>query len=195
MLRAVITIIGKAFFYREKIQQCLIWIGRFGYLLFILYGLIEWLRPGTIAEKLQRRRTLLYCIFSVILGSCVSFVIGCLWHRRRPFVAAGERALIAHKDNPSFPSNHSMNAMAAACMLLARHNVWGIPFALWAVVLGATRVICRLHYISDVVGGFAIGIASMIVVKKSRLAKEAATSILWIYDGIALCLAKWIHYL
>ena len=97
---------------RRTWLHILTWITRFGYWLFILYGLLEWFRPRPIAEQIKRRKTLVYCLFSVILGSSVSWVIGKIWHRPRPFACGDAAALVPHKANASFPSNHSMNSLA-----------------------------------------------------------------------------------
>ena len=112
---------------RRTWLRILTWITRFGYWLFILYGLLEWFRPRPIAEQIKRRKTLVYCLFSVILGSSISWVIGKIWHRPRPFACGDAAALVPHKANASFPSNHSMNSLAISLMLLARRNPWGLP--------------------------------------------------------------------
>lgn len=65
----------------QDLASILTWITRFGYWLFILYGLIEWFRPRPVSEQIKRRKTLVYCLFSVIVGSSVSWVIGKIWHR------------------------------------------------------------------------------------------------------------------
>lgn len=97
---------------RRTWLRILTWITRFGYWLFILYGLIEWFRPRPVSEQIKRRKTLVYCLFSVIVGSSVSWVIGKIWHRPRPFACGDAAPLVAHKANASFPSNHSMNSLA-----------------------------------------------------------------------------------
>ena len=84
-----------------------------------------------------------------------------------------------------------MNSMAVALMLLSRKNWMGLPFLAGSVVLGASRVVCRRHYVSDVLGGFAIGAVSAWGIRRSAAAKEAATYILWLYDGIAGAMAVW----
>ena len=176
----------------KQIQRVFIWIARFGYMAFLLYGMIEWLRPGTMQERLYRRRTLLYCIFSVGAGAGISWLIGHIWHRRRPFIRHKNwLPLIPHKANASFPSNHSMNAMAASLMLLSRKNGWGIPFLIWSVILGASRIVCRLHYVSDVLGGYILGALSVGIIRQSHEAKQLATNVLWIYDGMAEWFRRW----
>lgn len=184
--------IGKLIVHQQQIRNIFTWIARFGYLAFLIYGLIEWLRPGMIQERLYRRRTLLYCLFAVSIGSSVSFMIGHIWPRKRPFINhKNDPPLIPHKDNASFPSNHSMNAMAASLILISRKNYWGIPFLVWSILLGFSRVICRLHYVSDVLGGFLLGAFSASIIYHSHRAKEAATHVLWIYDGLIDSIYCW----
>ncbi len=184
--------IEKLIVYQETIRKLFTWIARFGYMAFLIYGMIEWLRPGMMQKRLYRRRTLLYCLFAVGLGSGISCIIGHIWHRKRPFIKHKQYSpLIPHKDNASFPSNHSMNAMAASLMLLSRKNGWGIPFLIWSVILGSSRIICRLHYFSDVIGGFLLGALSAGIIYQSRTAKQLATNMLWIGDGMAAWFRQW----
>ena len=184
MIRFIFLCLGRLLVYRRAVLMAFAWIARFGYLAYVLYGLVEWFRPGRMAGTLYRRRTLLYCLFSVGLGSAASFVIGRIWSRPRPFVRhRGISSLIPHKENASFPSNHAMNSMAVALMLLSRKNWMGFPFLAGSVVLGASRVVCRLHYVIGAVSAWAI--------RRSAAAKEAATYVLWLYDGLAGAMAAW----
>jgi len=61
----------------------------------------------------------------------------------------------------SFPSGHTESAFVTADVLLQRFG-WkiGIPAYAGAVYVGAARIAEREHYLSDVVFGAAIGIAS-----------------------------------
>lgn len=192
MIRIILFSIGKIMMHRHRIRTVFSWIARFGYLAYVLYGLISWFRPRRAADMLYSRRTLLYCLFAVGLGSAVSFFIGRIWHRPRPFVRYRERRpLVPHKENASFPSNHSMNSMAIALVLLSRKQWCGFLFLAGSMVLGISRVVCRLHYVTDVIGGFILGAFSAWIVRHSTAAKEWATSILWLYDGASRALSMW----
>lgn len=171
--------------------RLLTWITRFGYWLFILYGLVEWFRPGKRAEKLYQRRTLLYCLFAVGLGSSLSFFIGRIWRRPRPFVRGKALALVAHKANASFPSNHAMNSLAISLLLLAQKNPWGLPALLWSGVLAASRVLSGLHYPSDILAGFGLGALSAHLVYHSKRAQLTAGKILYAWHGLTTVLATW----
>ena len=177
---------------RRTWLRLLSWITRFGYWLFILYGLVEWFRPRPLTEQIQQRKTLVYCLFSVIAGSSLSWVIGKIWHRPRPFVQGDAAALVPHKANASFPSNHSMNSLAISLMLLARGNRWGLPALIWTGVLAASRVLSGLHYVSDVVGGFCIGAAASHAVYHSKRCSQLADHILYYWHvGTAVVETWW----
>lgn len=152
---------------------------RFGHGLFILYGLVEWFRPRAAEEQRRGRKTLIYCLFAVLLGSSVSWNIGKLWPRPRPFARGKGAALVKHKANASFPSNHAMNSMAVAVMLLLRRSIWGLPALMLSGILGISRVLCRLHYVSDVLGGFFVGAGSGYAVYRSKRCSQLADRLLY----------------
>jgi undecaprenyl-diphosphatase len=81
--------------------------------------------------------------------------------RPRPFVACpGIRACTAALDDFSFPSGHTLHAVAFA-IVVGYHYPWAAwivgPFAL---LVAASRMVLGLHYPSDVIVGAAIGAAS-----------------------------------
>jgi undecaprenyl-diphosphatase len=85
--------------------------------------------------------------------------------RPRPFEACPDiRACTAALDDFSFPSGHTLHAVAFASVL-AFHYPWAAwivgPFAL---LVAASRMVLGLHYPSDVAVGAAIGMASAVAV-------------------------------
>lgn len=179
--------------HRRRWLQVLRWVTKFGYWLFILYGIFAWFQPGTFKEKLHQRRTLLYCLFAVALGSTLSFLLGRLWKRQRPFVQGDALALVKHKDNASFPSNHTMNSFAVSLMLLARKSIWGIPALCWTGVLAASRVLSGLHYPSDILGGLCLGALASHIVYHSKRLHELADKVLYGYHVVVVFARTWWH--
>ncbi len=78
--------------------------------------------------------------------------------RPRPFEVNQAIALgMAPLDRFSFPSGHTLHAVAFTCVALGHYPalVWLlVPFAL---MVAASRVVLGLHYPSDVLAGAAIG--------------------------------------
>jgi undecaprenyl-diphosphatase len=84
-----------------------------------------------------------------------------------------------------------MNAMAASVMLLSCHNRWGLPLLGWSLVIGISRVICGLHYVSDVAGGFIMGIGSAFFIKHNAVAKNVVGRIAWEVHVVSEFLQVW----
>ena len=85
--------------------------------------------------------------------------------RARPFVSCpGIRARTEALDDFSFPSGHTLHALAFS-IVLGYHYPWAAwivgPFAL---LVAASRMVLGLHYPSDVAVGAAIGTVSAVAV-------------------------------
>lgn len=83
------------------------------------------------------------------------------WTRRpRPFAAdARIRALVPALDEFSFPSGHTLHAVAFTLVALAHYPLLLPLLAPFTVAVAASRVVLGLHYPSDVLAAVAIGSA------------------------------------
>lgn len=79
---------------------------------------------------------------------------------------------VAHAGGLSFPSGHAQSAMVAVLVLLvvalpARHQrsrrVTLVAAAGFVLVVGFSRVALGVHYVSDVLAGYALGLAWVMV--------------------------------
>jgi undecaprenyl-diphosphatase len=84
--------------------------------------------------------------------------------RPRPCDVGGQTlAMIAIPDPYSFPSGHAAAATALALTVSVAHS-WLAPAALLvAGLVVASRVLLRVHHLTDVVAGAALGAAGAIV--------------------------------
>jgi len=93
---------------------------------------------GTLVYKLLKRGTL----------------------RPRPYQALGAvSAGTGVLDSFSFPSGHTLHAVAFTLVACAYYPSLAAPLAAFTVLTAASRVILGLHYPSDVLAGAAIGAA------------------------------------
>jgi undecaprenyl-diphosphatase len=79
--------------------------------------------------------------------------------RRRPDGEWG--AIYRNTDPHSFPSGHAARAALLAVLAMGMGPVWfGWVVVIWAPLVCLARVIMGVHYLSDVVAGFALGLLS-----------------------------------
>jgi membrane-associated phospholipid phosphatase len=125
-----------------------------------LLGALEWVR--------RRRLAVLGFMLTVVVGqNLISNTVKVLVDRERPPVPH-----LASSSGFSFPSGHTAAAAAtwaAVALVLGRGRplpvkAWlGAGAALIAVVVAATRVLLGVHWLTDVIGGAALGFGWFVV--------------------------------
>jgi undecaprenyl-diphosphatase len=83
-----------------------------------------------------------------------------LFRRQRPTESGDARYPVRRPSTSSFPSGHASAAAFAATLLVGWDGPWSIP--LWvglAAIVGTSRAYVRIHHASDVIGGYATGLA------------------------------------
>ena len=80
--------------------------------------------------------------------------------RKRPFAAnPGIRAWVAPLDEFSFPSGHTLHAVAFALVAMAHYPVLAWLLVPFVASVGASRVVLGLHYPTDVAAATVVGAA------------------------------------
>lgn len=92
--------------------------------------------------------------------------------RQRPFVAHPGKLdlLVSHQANGSFASDHATFTMALAVGLLLVNRRYGIVAFVLAGFEGFLRVLMGVHYPTDVIGGFALGTATTLLLAPIAMA-------------------------
>jgi undecaprenyl-diphosphatase len=119
---------------------------------------------ATAAWTALRRRwidVVMLIVGQGLLVLCVQ-VAKAAYDRDRPF------DMLVPADYGSYPSGHTAYAVtlvACAAVLVRAGSGWAVRFAavtvaaIIVVVVGATRVYLRVHHLTDVIGGAALGVA------------------------------------
>lgn len=109
-------------------------------------------------------RLALFLVVTTLLGGVIDTIVKEMVARPRPSLEQP----VATAQGKSFPSGHSMTAMVAygALLLVFLPEIprrWRVPLTVAALVLvlaiGGTRLALGVHYITDVIGGFVLGLA------------------------------------
>jgi undecaprenyl-diphosphatase len=118
--------------------------------------------PGAWILSRGGRKLALFLAVTCLGGGIVDTLVKLAVGRPRPDV---DHPIITAFGN-SFPSGHSMQAVVCYGALLLvllpvipeRHRAKAIAAtALWALLIGLSRLALGVHYVSDVAGGFALG--------------------------------------
>lgn len=81
-----------------------------------------------------------------------------LFRRERPTTSGDDRFAVRTPSTSSFPSGHASSATFAA-IILTFFTGWPLAI-LWAgiaLIVALSRVVVRIHHLSDIVGGIATG--------------------------------------
>ncbi len=107
----------------------------------------------------RRCATLLLAV--VVVNLVIYWCLKRVTRRLRPFEQCpGIRACMRVPDHFSFPSGHTLHAVACALLLSAFYPALGLMLWPLAVLVAASRVVLGLHYPSDVLAGALIGAAT-----------------------------------
>ena len=102
-------------------------------------------------------------ITSAILGTAVLVMtLKFSIRRSRP---EGEWGQIYRKTDPhSFPSGHAARGILIGVVALGVGPVWfGVLLIIWGPLVGLARVAMGVHYLSDILAGWIVGIAMGII--------------------------------
>jgi undecaprenyl-diphosphatase len=99
----------------------------------------------------------LVSLLAVGIGAGLVLLIKFTIRRKRP---EGEMGQIYRKTDPhSFPSGHAARAIMLGVIALGIAPPWlGIILILWGPLVGLARIAIGVHYISDVLAGWLLGL-------------------------------------
>lgn len=101
---------------------------------------------------------LMMTIIKPLSSFLIVTIIRKLYNRPRPCVTFNIEPLVDHKTDESFPSRHTVSAFAIAFALLNISTPLGIIALIIACFVGLSRIICGVHFISDVLCGLLIAL-------------------------------------
>lgn len=128
-----------------------------------------WVLIGSVAIYLwihHRKRLVAFLLTSTLGGSIINTAVKIAVDRPRP--SSADPAAITFQKGKSFPSGHAMSSTIAYGALLLiflpliprRYRKWAVGgYIFLEAMIGLSRLGLGVHYISDVAGGYLLGLA------------------------------------
>jgi undecaprenyl-diphosphatase len=96
-------------------------------------------------------------LIGTLVAGTVTTILKWLFRRQRP--PGKGTGFYSHFDRHAFPSGH---AGRSVCMVVLLYpflpSPWGLVLPVWAGLVGLARVALQVHFVSDIVGGWIVGI-------------------------------------
>lgn len=83
--------------------------------------------------------------------------------RIRPYDEFGVSLIVPASSEFSFPSGHTTGVTVVTAVLLKHFRKWGYLMSIFAVMVMFSRMYLFMHYPTDILGGIAVGIVSVIL--------------------------------
>ncbi|TAL18955.1 phosphatase PAP2 family protein [Patescibacteria group bacterium] len=129
------------------------------------------LTEGGPAHFTQTLRIFLTAVAAVIIAEIISWTLGLLLYRERPFTHLKFEPLVWMPPRwKSFPSDHTTIGFTVALTFLLLAHPLGPLFLAMAVLVGLARISAGVHYPSDVLAGALLaGVVSLAVVEAVKI--------------------------
>jgi membrane-associated phospholipid phosphatase len=109
----------------------------------------------------HHRRLAIFVVVTMAGSTVLNALVKLAVHRARPVLPDP----VAHASGLSFPSGHAQSAIVAASILLLvalprrRRPLAVIAAVAWVLAIGFARVTLGVHFASDVLAGYVLGLA------------------------------------
>lgn len=129
-------------------------------------GLI-WIALGVVLLIPKKTRKCGVMVLATLLVMLVvnNIILKNLIARERPCATYPELVeLVKVPTSYSFPSGHTVSAIAVSFTILSQHKKFGIVTIILALLMGLSRLYVGVHFPTDVYGGIIVGFAISLIV-------------------------------
>lgn len=114
----------------------------------------------------KEKKAMLLAILSMPITVLVIMGIHLFLYEPRPFVTYHFTPLYPYNPDASFPSRHASFMSIIAFSYLYYKSKWSFLFLFLMLLVDISRIYVGVHYPIDILGGFIVGIISLILAKQ-----------------------------
>ncbi len=133
-------------------------------------------------KPFARRNILKLAVISLPLAFVVARILSYFIYTSRPFVVENIKPLIGHAPDNGFPSDHTLLVMTVSAVLLIYNRKLGMTLIVLSAVVGAARILAKVHSPVDIMGSsliaFSAVIISWVILERIKLVNQFLDKIL-----------------
>ena len=107
---------------------------------------------------IKKWKEILISFFSGFLAWCLATIIKIIIQVPRPYLTLPDIKPLISKTDFSFPSGHATFFMALGVAIYLSHKKAGYVFIILAILIGLSRIVAGVHFPSDILAVFCLGI-------------------------------------
>lgn len=131
------------------------------YVLFLV--VLLWAAAWLLLPKAARFQFTIATIIAGITALILSRIAGKVYFDPRPFVSQHVAPLIPHAADNGFPSDHALLTMTLTAITYFFNKKMAAAMLVLTILVGAGRVLARVHSPLDIAGGWVFGIIGALV--------------------------------
>ena len=137
--------------------------------IFLLFHHEVFAKDKPFKALVQKWKEIFYISLSVLIAWLFAIILKLIFHIPRPFVEFPNVVPLLKPVDFSFPSGHSAFFMGLAVAIFLCHKKAGYLFAVFALLIGISRIIIGVHYPFDILGGYLFGgLISYLLIKSYK---------------------------
>lgn len=134
-----------------------------------------------LLKEFKKNKWLIFKILAagIFARFVVKEIIQLFYLRPRPFAELAVNQILPHEASGSFPSGHAVFFFAISTILFLWNKKMGLISFVITFLMGIARVFGGIHWLSDIIAGFGIGIISALIVEEivNRFTKKTISSL------------------
>jgi undecaprenyl-diphosphatase len=103
-------------------------------------------------------------LIGTLAAGTITTLFKWIFRRQRPPEHGAGRGFYTRFDRHAFPSGHAGRSACLLILLASFLSPWGsVLLAFWVGLVGLARVLLQVHFVSDILGGWVVGLLTGIV--------------------------------